>query len=249
MKVLAIFLTCVLVASTVSGGVSFTDSTFNLGNYSATPEFKSNPLDSISAAQCPSCGNPGSALQIQSNLASLTDFLASGFINNTFSYNPQTQGAIGSIDASVDKNIITSLPVDPTSTFGNTFRPLIEQNGMSYLAAISGPNFHGGTTGFNTLAQSGLVATDFTQFDFTNGTFGSAHPDFAGSQILFGVAQLSGGAVTPIANVTFEADYDNLRLQVNSVPDSGATSCLLLGSIAALVILRRTIIRRQISPT
>jgi hypothetical protein len=47
------------------------------------------------------------------NLPKSLDLAAVGFINNTFSYNPQTQGAILNTNASVDKNIITNVPPTP----------------------------------------------------------------------------------------------------------------------------------------
>ena len=168
-----------------------------------------------------------------------SSFAAVGFFNKTFSYTPQTQGAIFSIDASVDKNIITNAPpAPPNQAYTNTFRPLLEQDGMFYLAAISGPPFtHGGPTGFNTISQTGLVATDFTLFDFTAGTFGSAHPDFAGDTMLFGLGQLTGFGP---ANIFFRANYDNLEFSINTrVPEAGSTALLLLSSVVALVGLRR----------
>ncbi len=47
-----------------------------------------------------------------------------------------TQGTIHTINAPVDKNLETSLPNATDLT--NTFRPLIEQDGNIYLAAIFG---------------------------------------------------------------------------------------------------------------
>src|ERR1700747_2514561 len=103
----------------------------------------------------------GPALQITTILPNAGDVGGVGFINNAFSYNPQTQGAIGTIDASVDKNVITNIPTDPTKTFNNTFRPLIEQNGVFYLVGILGPTNHGANTGYQTISQTDLLATDF----------------------------------------------------------------------------------------
>lgn len=223
--------------------VTFNDTTFNLANYSETPIGVTSGA-TVSFTQCPSCGNPGNALQILGTFATTTDGFDVGFVNNTFAYNPATQGAIATIDASVDKNIITNVPIDPTIMIEDTFRPLIEQDGLFYLAAINGPIFHGGSTGFLNLSQTGLVATDFTQFNFTNGTFGTGHPNFAGDPMLFGLAQLSTAAIN---NATVEVDYDNLKLSIRAVPDSGSTGVLLLGSLAALLLLSRMCQHRQAS--
>ncbi len=187
----------------------------------------------------------GQALHIQMRLPQGSSFAAVGFANKTFWYNPQIEGAIFSIDASVDKNIITNAPpAPPNVNYTNTFRPLIEQDGMFYLAAISGPDFtHGGPTGFNTISQTGLVATDFTLFDFATGTFGSAHPNFDGDTMLFGLGQLTSFGP---AHVFFRANYDNLEFVVNTqVPETGISALLLLGSVAGLFGLRRFSLRAR----
>jgi len=56
---------------------------------------------------------------------------------------------------------------------------------MYFFATIAGPPFTGGTTGYNTISQNGLSANDFVEFDFTTGTVGTGHPDFAGDSMLF----------------------------------------------------------------
>jgi hypothetical protein len=206
----------ITITSALQGASVLTDSTFNLANYSESPVFGTSVSDSTTFSQCSTCGNPGQALQIDMTLPTGSDTGAIGFADNTFSYNPSTQGAILTIDASVDKNIITNIPIDPSDAFGNTFRPLIEQDGTFYLAAIAGPTFDGGTTGFNTISQSGLQASDFLSYDFTTGTFGTANPNFAGDPILLGIGQI---AQFSNASVDFTAIYDNLSLTVNTVPE------------------------------
>lgn len=240
MKRLAIILSyTVLVFTARAGTVVFTDNTFNLGNYSETV-FKSSGSDTVSWAQCPTCGNPAQALQIQITLPAATpDLVAVGFINSTFAYNPLAQGAIATIDASVDKQFISN--IDPSFTLGNTFRPSIEQDGIFYLAAIPGPGIHGSSNGYDTISRTGLLATDFTQYDFVTGTFGSANPNFAGDPLLLGLTQIT--QFNNPTTVRFEADYDNLRLAVNGVPDSGSTVLLLLGSLTTLLVLRRMLPR------
>jgi hypothetical protein len=237
-----LLISCSLVMLTLPGRATpiiFTDNTFKLRNYSHTSVFKDVSRDKVAWSQCPNCGDPGQALHIQMRLPEGSSFADVGFFNKTFSYNPQTQGAIFNIDASVDKNIITNAPpTPPNQSYTNTFRPLIEQDGMFYLAAISGPSFtHGGPTGFDTISQTGLVATDFTLFDFTAGTFGSAHPNFAGDTMLFGLGQLTSFGP---AHIFFRANYDNLEFVVNTrVPETGRTAWLLLGSVATMLGLQR----------
>jgi hypothetical protein len=236
-----------LVSTAPASSIVFTDNTFDLTNYSVSSVFTSSGSDTVSSAQCPTCGNPGQALQILMTLPGSGDVAAVGFINNTFAYDPLSQGPIATIDASVDKNIITNIPVDPSNSLGNTFRPLIEQDGLFYLATIAGPAFTGGSTGYNTISQIGLLATDFLQFDFATGTFGTAHPNFAGDPMVFGLAQRTEFFVT---DLNFEADYDNLNLSlsVRGVPDGGSTVLLLLGSVGALLVLQRMLPRQQACP-
>lgn len=226
-----------LIFAARAGGVSFSDSTFNLADYSETSVFTSSGSDSVSWMQCPTCGNPGSALQIQMTLPTALDVGAVGFINNNFAYIPSSQGVISTIDASVDKNIITNIPVDSSTTFTNTFRPLIEQDGVIFLAAIPGPTFNGGTTGYNTISQTGLGASDFTQYDFATNTFGSGHPNFAGDPMLFGLGQITSFGVS---SVNFEADYDNLNLSINAVPEPQTATLILIGFGAGALLLSKT---------
>jgi len=177
--------------------------------------------------------------------ATTADAAGVGFVNNTFAYNPSPI-PVTSINFSVDKNLSSNIPFDPSTTIGTAFRPLIEQDGLFYIAAVSGPIYHGGTTGYLHVSQSGLVATDFTQYNFTAGTFGNAHPNFAGDTMLFGLAQLTGAAIN---NENAEIDYDNLRLLINNgpatVPEGGNTAELLLGSVAALLLVSRIRQRHQ----
>lgn len=240
-NILIIFTGALFALSVRASTTVFTDNTFNLGNYSETAIFKSDSSDTVSFAQCPTCGNPGQALQIHETFNSFS-FEAIGFINNTFAYNPLTQGAISTIDVSVDKNIIIDVNPNPTATRGNTFRPLIEQDFIFYLATIPGPNYTGDTTNYITLSQNGLTSSDFTEFDYTTGAFVTGvHPNFAGDSILLGLSQNT----TFEGGVTVDFDYDNLRFAVNT-PDPGNTILLLFSSATALLVFER-LLRRQLT--
>jgi len=241
MKNLAVLFLLFAVLAARAGTLTLTDQTFDLANYSTTPVFKSAPSDSVSWAQCSTCGNPGSALQVQ--LQSPTGGTAGlGFLNNSFVYNPLMQGPILSIDASVDKNIFNTFPpAPPGQNYANNFRPLIEQDGLFFYAVIKGPPFtQPGTTGYRTLSQTDLLATDFLQYDYSTGTFGTARPDFAGNPMRFGLDQSANfSLVGNPNNALLEADYDNVTFAIHNgsvhpTPDSGST--LLFLCIASSVL-------------
>lgn len=215
------------------GGVIFSDSTFNLGNYAQTPAFQSNAT--IAVSQCASCGNPGQALQFLENFTADPNpaTVAVGVANTTFSYNPMTQGAIARISASVDKTFLLSLDI---GTIGNSFRPMIVQDGNYYLAGIAGPNFSGTSSGLLTLAGT-LQQDDFVQYSFATGSFGTAHPNFAGNSILLGLAQLSGSVGGHLVQST--QYYDNLRFDITTPEPASFAVFLLLTPPFVLAIRRR----------
>lgn len=219
----------------------FTDGTFNLANYSNTAVFSSGA--SVTTTQCAGCGDPGKALKIVVNYPTGIGSNASGYVNNTFSYDPETQGDILSITASVDKDLTTTFNTSSTSPFGNTFRPLIEQDGNYYLAAIPGPSLSSGmTTGYNLISQSGLVAADFLEFDFATDTFGTGNPNFDGDPMLFGLAQLGTLDVTT-GRTEVIAEYDNLGLDLVTAPvgtpEPSSLLFLVLGLAGLIAISRK----------
>ena len=157
---LYILLLCVLVTSVPAlADIVFMDSTFNISTDYTQTLLNSDANVTASYSQCSDCGNPGQALQLQvSTPASPGGNAYIGFLNNNFIYDPSVQGAIISIGASVDKNIILDRPA---TYFNNTFEPLIEQNGNYYVAIITTDSFSGTTTGYQQFGPTGLAATNF----------------------------------------------------------------------------------------
>ncbi len=193
--------------------IVFSDSTFNLANYSQA-NFLDNGAVTITTAQTLTGGNPGAALEITGDVPPNNAFASmQGFVNTSFVYNPATQGALLTIDASTDKEFNTDL-----NLASNSFRPLILQGGNYYTATIPLPATK---NTWLTGSQAGLAASDFILFDFATGTFDATqHPDFAGGGMEFGIAN----RLTQTSNTSPNHDdilYDNLRVQLNTVPEPG----------------------------
>jgi hypothetical protein len=212
----------------------FTDSTFNLSGYTTSPQFLTQAGDTLSGVQCSTCGDPGQALAVTTNLPNNGDAASQAFINNAFVYNPLTGGAITDISFSVDKNLVFNTVASPTSPFGNTARPTIEQDGVYYVAAIPGPSTLGGgvPTGFNSFSGV-LVASDFVSYDFATGLAGTANPNFDGDPLSFGLTQEFGVGQTTDNIAT--ATYDNLSFDIASVPEPSSMEMLGVGLASMLL--------------
>ena len=205
--------------------VVFTDTTFNLANYSFSPQATS-PAGTLSITS--SSGVLQTTATFTNSATAIN--VAQGLVNNGFSYNPLTQGAITGIDTSVLKNISTDFTL---TGGGNTFRPTVEQGGVFYLAAIAGATFNGpnapGGTGFTNFSATGLQATDFLSYDFSTGTFGSANPNFAGGgTLLFGLTQISGVGSFSGSPGQLITQYQDLSFDIHAVPEP--STLLLFGA-------------------
>jgi hypothetical protein len=217
--------------------VTFVDGTFTPGDYVTTSTYTPDGA-SVTEGQCTSCGVGSSdGEQFVITFPANSSTADTGILNTTFTYDPATQGAITSISASVDKDL--SITPTPTAQGGNTFRPMVEQGGVDYVAAIPGPPIPLGdnTTGYNTLSNSSLTASDFTEFNFTTGVAGTSHPNFDGSTITFGIAQESGVAPGQTEFIQ-TVDYDNLTFSIAGVPEPATWAMMLLGFFGLGVLLR-----------
>jgi hypothetical protein len=220
-----------LLALPAAADVVFTDSNFSdLSNY-AGPTYTSDP-----GQASVTYGTNAGTLQFIStfNNNSQADSVAQGLVNSAFTYNPQTQGAIADIDASVFKAISTTIT---NTSLGNHFYPTIEQDGVFYLATIAGSTFAGpgGTSG--TISATDLTAADFVSYNFATGTFGTATPNFDGDAMTFGLTQVTGTGGADQAG-TITTNYSDLVLDIVQVPEP--TSLALLGSsLVAFGVIRR----------
>jgi hypothetical protein len=194
--------------SAASASTVLTDGTFStvsVGSHSG------DPAGTATGSVCTLCGNPGAALfaTATSSVGGASSVSSIGFVDLALSYDPGTQGAIGSINASYDRLLRATFPF----SLAFNFRLVIEQGGVDYVTAI---NLGGPDTGgvFHTLSASNLVASNFSSFNFTTGVAGSAHPDFTTGAMLFGILALTQTQ----DGQTFDAIFDNLSVTVNQTP-------------------------------
>jgi hypothetical protein len=241
----ALLLGSVLFATAAQADVVFTDSTFPSANYSQGFVYSAGAGNTATFSQCASCGNPGSGLQSVFTTSpdggtfnTPADFI--GIMNTTFLYNPGS-GPVSSIDVSIDKDLSANL----ANTYGNTFRFLIEQDGNFYQDGISGPALAGsGSTGFNTISGTDLVAADFTLIDTATATLvAGSNPNFDGDPITFGIGQYLSSTGLLNDNPTVTYDYDNFDVTVHTavtaVPEPITLSLFGAGLAGAIAMRRR----------
>jgi hypothetical protein len=215
-------------ATAASASTVLTDSAFS--SVVATSH-SGDPLGTAAGSVCASCGNPGAALfaTVTSSAGGASSISSVGFVDFALSYDPGTQGAIGSINASYDRLLRATFPF----SLAFNFRLVIEQGGVDYVTAI---NLGGPDTGgvFHTLSTSNLVASSFSSFNFTTGIAGSAHPDFTTGAMLFGVMALTQTQ----DGQTFDAIFDNITVTVNQSPLPAALP-LFAGGLGVIGLLAR----------
>src|SRR5262249_23229156 len=134
------------------------------------------------AGQCTACGNPGGlGLSVLVGAISTAGgaTVAVAIADNALTYNPSVSGAITSLSAQYDREILTN--VQGGETFPVIFRLVAAQGSGIFATSID----LGGTQNsgvYNTLTRNGLSAADFALIN------GSGVLDFAsGGQITFGV--------------------------------------------------------------
>ncbi len=202
---------------------TFTDDTFNYSDYSSSPftqDYKSGTGTTLTSGQTASGGNPGAAYESVAHIGLNGGVLATA-VNSNFVYNPGTTGAIGTINASLDRSAGGEV------TIGSyTLRILSVQDSKLYEAIFS---FSGGDTSvWHTLNETGITANDFglfSQSDLASADF-TSHPDFSGGPITFGFAMYRAG--TDFAyDTTLRAD--NFSLEISAVPEPATWAMMTLG--------------------
>jgi hypothetical protein len=220
--------------------VVFFDDTFPSANYAVAGTFTSNS-GTIASSTCATCGNPsGPALQFVETYSQTTSAITDeALLNETWVYNPATQGAINGISASVDKDLLLTVGGGPGSQVASGFHPTVEQDGNLYVASIAGLTYADVTspytTGYATITGY-LPASAFTLFDFTTGAFGTGNPNFTatGDPITLGITQFGNIDYATTATV----DYDNYELALG-VAEPATWAMMLIGIGGVGAVLRR----------
>jgi PEP-CTERM motif len=212
----------------------FTDSTFNLSDYSADTHQTGGAT--INVSQTLLGGNPGAALEITTSAPAAGGsgfFSAEYVLNKSFLYDPGTQGPVKSVDFSLDVFLsATGITITAISA-----PSLIFQNGNYYLHLVPLPPTQGI---FQTGSQSGLGATDFSLVTnlTTFATDPTQHPNFSNGILQFGIL---GAFVTSPGSPASIADVraDNLSISVNAVPEPQSYILLLVGLSVLGSMVRR----------
>ena len=123
--------------------ISFNDNTFNAADYSVSTfvnDISTTPV-AITFGQSAGTGNAAPSWQVKfvQGANSTLDILSSmqGFINNTFQYNPSTQGAILALTFSNDRFVELGATLNPQVTVNS--RILVKQGSNFYIDAFLDP--------------------------------------------------------------------------------------------------------------
>src|ERR1700722_1923736 len=222
--------------------VAFSDTTFNLANYSSPVIYNNNagnPVITVSTDPTGDRAGTGPALDINYSYPGVVvgSLTTTGLLNTGWVYDPTTQGAITSIDFSADKNLASTFTISSV-----TAPALLYQDGNYYFDFVLGSP----VSGYQTISASDLTAADFGLYDFTAGTYNTAvNPNFTdtGDAITFGIGNRQNG--TTGGAVTLNAFFDDVSWDINptaAAPEPGSLALLGAG-LAMLVVLRRRSLR------
>jgi|SRR5271157_497938 len=230
---LAVLLAIISVASPVYGGsIVVSDGTFNNSDWTQTATVDSGgPSYTATATQNPMGGNPGAFRDMTFSWGGPGEATHVTVDNmyNLYTYDPKTQGAIGSINYSEDGIIISSTFSPPGVGRGMD----IFQDGVVYRTFQPGDGFYGLTN---------TTWTTFTLLNLTAANFGSAtgtHPNFSatGDPMQFGYLRSNGffGAVQ-----TDEHGIDNWTVTISPVPEPSSLWLAMIGGLGLIAAWRRT---------
>lgn len=216
---------CALSASTLAN-VVYSDGTFNNADWGFENVIVGTG-GSATATQSAATGNPGSARR--SNISTGPTVGDATYAIHRYGtslatrYVASTQGAIASINFSIDARFVTG-------TFtgaGQGVYAQAKQGTNIYIAYIG---VTGSSGNWTTLSDTGILASDFIQIA---GTTTPIDFSTAGAPLRFGFASANGNGGSPYSTTV---DFDNFNLEVVTVPAPAASALAMLG---ATTLLRR----------
>lgn len=209
--------------------VIFMDGTFNLSNYSITTYSNLLSPDTVTLSQNTSGGNPGDFLAQNFSISSTVSGtrIISALINNGWTYNPATQGAISSINFSIYK--LTTV----TLTFENGTLAAF-QDGKYYIFIVPGPVDVGG---WETIAHNGITSSpSWAIADLVSAGISSGAPNFtaSGDPLSFGFLTGATGPLGGVSTLGTDNVVIDIKPAISTVPELSTlialgTAILLLG--------------------
>jgi len=221
-----------VAAAPVRADVTFSDGTFNNADWQVSMLFQSYNGGSVTGSQVAAGGNPGTYRSINTSvnpLAAGTPYSNVLGFNQRLgdTYDPSSQGAIGSLDFSIDFLNI--------NVFGNGqgFELALSQNGSLFGLLPHNTLTVGGWQHFS---LTGVTANDFYQITSAPPIYmfdGTHHPDFSSSGAPISVGFYTATATTDVP-FTLTAGYDNWSVTAHTVPEPSTFLLLALGALASL---------------
>lgn len=212
---------CLAMVSIAQADVVYSDGTFTPSNWGLETFTANGAGGSVTTAQLASGGNPGQARSVTNTTGTGPDQTIFGLhrygTTNATRYEPVNQGAIASVDFSIDFAFRSGVGGQ-----GHGLALGAKQGTVIYAAAAT---VTGSSTGWNTYSVTGLTATDFTA------VFGSGSINFSvgGAPIRFGfiTSNSNGSGGTSYFN---EIAYDNFLVRINQVPAPTWTGLTLMAA-------------------
>jgi hypothetical protein len=196
------------VVSTIGASASTILSDGSFGGTIDVTSSSGSPNLTATGSVSTTVGNPANSLDARATYSAPTSAAATViFVDHSLSYNPLVQGAISSIDASYDRELVNT---GGSQTSPEIFRLLIAQDGVDYVSAVTICTGCDSGGVWNNLAATDLLASSFTAIG------GSAHPNFAGDPILFGIE--ASLASTNSMITASNAYFDNIDITLSQTP-------------------------------
>lgn len=216
------------LAATAHADVVLSDGTFTPTNWGLETFTANGTGGTVVASQLSSGGNPGQARRVTNTTGSGPNNTIYGLhrygTTNATRYEPVNQGAIASVDFSIDFVFLSGV--------GGQGQGLSLGAKQGTVVFAAGSTVTGSSTAWTSYSVTGLTAADFTAVSGS----GSINFSATGAPIRFGfITSNSNGGTTSYFN---EIAYDNFHVRIVQVPGPSwiALSC---GTLMVSVRRRR----------